>query len=85
MTEKTILDALAQAIIVGAEAVPGVGPELHDGLAELMPPLLSWLDRKIDQGQNYKAPLYALFLAEADAAADAAEDVKFGPERPTKP
>lgn len=85
MTGKDILDALAQAIIVGAEAVPGVGPELHDALAELTPPLLSWLDRQIGGGKNYKAPLYALFLAEADAAADAAEDAKFGPEKTAKP
>lgn len=56
-----------------------------EALLDILPPLVRFVVSKINKGADPRDTLYPLILAEADKAADLAEDIKFGPERPTKP
>ena len=77
---QDLILGLGQAVSTLAQSNP-----ITAALYDILPPLVRYVARQIDRGKDPRDGLYPVILAEADLTANEAEDLKFGPERPTKP
>jgi hypothetical protein len=81
---STVTDMIIQGIVDTVATFAGSNP-IAAALLDIVPPLVRYVEKRIEGGQDPRAELFSIILAQADATADAVENAKFGPEQSTKP